>query len=107
VTAGDQWGYYAGVLTLREGKTIRVQVHTDTAVMERVYGKHQVAPGNASLAEIDLLTKRDTRRESARRFPRRRHHLTANGHHCPVRIEPVEGADGSPTANSSQTCAIP
>ena len=38
-------GYDADVFTLRDGKTIRVQVHTDTAVMERVYGKKQVAAG--------------------------------------------------------------
>jgi uncharacterized protein len=33
------------VFTLRDGKTVAVQVHTDTAMMERVYGKKQVAAG--------------------------------------------------------------
>jgi hypothetical protein len=32
-------------LTVRDGKTVAVQVHTDTAMMERVYGKKQVAAG--------------------------------------------------------------
>ena len=36
---------YADVYTLRDGKTVRVQVHTDTALMERVDGKKQVAAG--------------------------------------------------------------
>jgi hypothetical protein len=45
MTAGAQSGYDARVFTLRKGKMIRAQVHTDTAVMERVYGKQQVAPG--------------------------------------------------------------
>jgi uncharacterized protein len=31
--------------TLRDGKSVAVQVHTDTAMMERVYGKKQVAAG--------------------------------------------------------------
>ena len=33
----------ADVFTIRGGKTVRVQVHSDTALMERVYGKKQVA----------------------------------------------------------------
>ena len=45
VTVGDERGADADVFTLRDGKTIRVQVHTDTAVMERVYGRKQVATG--------------------------------------------------------------
>jgi uncharacterized protein len=45
VTVGDERGEDADVLTLRDGKTVRVQVHTDTAVMERVYGRKQVAAG--------------------------------------------------------------
>jgi uncharacterized protein len=45
VTVGGERGQDADVLTLRDGKTVRVQVHTDTAVMERVYGRKQVAAG--------------------------------------------------------------
>jgi ketosteroid isomerase-like protein len=45
VAVGSETGYDADVFTLRDGKTTRVQVHTDTAVMERVYGKKQVATG--------------------------------------------------------------
>jgi uncharacterized protein len=45
VMAGDERGQDADVFTLRDGKTVRVQVHTDTAVMERVYGRKQVAAG--------------------------------------------------------------
>jgi uncharacterized protein len=46
VMAGDERGQDADVFTLRDGKTVRVQVHTDTAVMERVYGRKQVAAGS-------------------------------------------------------------
>lgn len=46
VAVGDERGHDADVFTLRDGKTVRVQVHTDTAIMERVYGrKKQVATG--------------------------------------------------------------
>jgi uncharacterized protein len=45
VTVGDERGEDADVFTLHDGKTVRVQVHTDTAVMERVYGRKQVAAG--------------------------------------------------------------
>jgi hypothetical protein len=45
VSVGNETGYDADVFTLRDGKTVRVQIHTDTAVMERVYGKKQVAAG--------------------------------------------------------------
>jgi ketosteroid isomerase-like protein len=45
VAVGDERGEDADVYTLRDGKTVRVQVHTDTALMERVYGKKQVAAG--------------------------------------------------------------
>jgi ketosteroid isomerase-like protein len=45
VTVGDERGQDADVFTLRDGKTVRVQVHTDTAIMERVYGKKKVAAG--------------------------------------------------------------
>ena len=43
VTVGDERGQDADVFTLRDGKTVRVQVHTDTAIMERVYGRKNVA----------------------------------------------------------------
>jgi uncharacterized protein len=45
VMVGDERGQDADVFTLRDGKTVRIQVHTDTAVMERVYGRKQVAAG--------------------------------------------------------------
>ena len=45
VTVGYESGRDADVFTLRDGKTVRVQVHTDTAIMERVYGREQVAAG--------------------------------------------------------------
>ncbi|MBV9090785.1 MAG: nuclear transport factor 2 family protein [Mycobacteriaceae bacterium] len=45
VAVGDERGQDADVFTVRDGKAVRVQVHTDTAVMERVYGKKQVAAG--------------------------------------------------------------
>ena len=45
VAVGDERGEDADVYTLRDGKAVRVQVHTDTALMERVYGKKQVAAG--------------------------------------------------------------
>jgi uncharacterized protein len=45
VTVGNERGQDADVVTLRDGKTVRVQVHTDTAIMERVYGRKKVAAG--------------------------------------------------------------
>ncbi len=45
VTVGNEHGQNADVFTLRDGKAVRVQVHTDTAIMERVYGRknHAIA----------------------------------------------------------------
>jgi uncharacterized protein len=43
VTVDNEKGYDADVFDLRDGKTVRVQVHTDTAMMERVYGKKELA----------------------------------------------------------------
>jgi uncharacterized protein len=43
VTAGNEKGQDAEVYTIRDGKTVRAQVYTDTAMMERVYGKKRVA----------------------------------------------------------------
>jgi ketosteroid isomerase-like protein len=44
VTAGNEKGQDAEVYTIRDGKTVRAQVYTDTAMMERVFGRKQVAP---------------------------------------------------------------
>jgi ketosteroid isomerase-like protein len=45
VSAGGESGDDADVFVLRDGKTIRVEAHGDTALMERVYGKKQLAAG--------------------------------------------------------------
>jgi uncharacterized protein len=45
VTAGGETGEDADVFTVRNGKTVSVHVHGDTALMERVYGKKQLASG--------------------------------------------------------------
>lgn len=45
VTAGGETGSDADVFTLRDGKTVRVEAHGDTALIERVYGKKQLAAG--------------------------------------------------------------
>jgi ketosteroid isomerase-like protein len=45
VTAGGETGEDADVFTVRNGKTVRAQIHGDTALMERVYGKKQLAAG--------------------------------------------------------------
>ena len=42
-TAGGESAQDAEVYTLRDGKTVRAQLYGDTAMMERVYGKKQVA----------------------------------------------------------------
>ena len=38
-TTGDESAHDAEVYTLRDGKTVRVEVYGDTAMMSRVYGK--------------------------------------------------------------------
>ncbi|MEN4479596.1 nuclear transport factor 2 family protein [Mycolicibacterium cosmeticum] len=43
VAVGGEKGSDADVFTIRDGKTARVQVHTDTALMERIYGSKQHA----------------------------------------------------------------
>jgi ketosteroid isomerase-like protein len=43
LTVGGEHGSDADVFTLRDGKTVRVEVHGDTALMERVYGTKQAA----------------------------------------------------------------
>ena len=45
VAVGEEKGQDADVFTIRDGKTVRVQTHGDTALMERVYGKKRVATG--------------------------------------------------------------
>jgi len=40
---GGETGQDAEVYTLRNGKTLRVQVYADTALMERQYGRKRVA----------------------------------------------------------------
>jgi ketosteroid isomerase-like protein len=45
VTVGNEAGKDAEVYTLRGGKTVRAELYPDTALMERVYGKKQVAAG--------------------------------------------------------------
>jgi uncharacterized protein len=39
VSAGGETGEDADVFTIRDGKTVRMEVHGDTALIERVYGK--------------------------------------------------------------------
>jgi ketosteroid isomerase-like protein len=45
VTAGGETGEDADVFTVRNGKTVRAQIHGDTSLLERVYGKKQLAAG--------------------------------------------------------------
>ena len=45
VTAGGETGEDADVFTMRNGKTVSIRAHGDTALTERVYGKKQLAAG--------------------------------------------------------------
>ena len=45
VTAGGETGRDADVFTIRDGKTVRIEIHGDTSLTERVYGKKQLAAG--------------------------------------------------------------
>ena len=45
VTAGGETGEDADVFTLRNGKTVSARMHGDTALLERVYGKKELAAG--------------------------------------------------------------
>ena len=45
VTVGGETSEDADVFTVRNGKTVRMEVHGDTGMLERVYGKKQLAPG--------------------------------------------------------------
>ncbi|WP_237572453.1 nuclear transport factor 2 family protein [Mycolicibacterium lacusdiani] len=43
VSVDGETGHNADVFTMRAGKTVRVEIHTDTALMERVYGVREQA----------------------------------------------------------------
>jgi ketosteroid isomerase-like protein len=45
VSAGGETGEDADVFRMRDGKTVSVRIHGDTALTERVYGKKQLAAG--------------------------------------------------------------
>lgn len=45
ISVDGQIGRDADVFTVRDGKTIAVRIHGDTALMERVYGKKELAAG--------------------------------------------------------------
>ena len=45
VTVDGQTGEDADVFTLRDGKTVRAEMHGDTSLMERVYGKKALTAG--------------------------------------------------------------
>jgi uncharacterized protein len=45
VTVDGQTSEDADVMTIRDGKTVRMEVHGDTSLLERVYGKKELAAG--------------------------------------------------------------
>ncbi len=45
VTVEGETSEDADVMTIRDGKTVRMELHGDTAILERVYGKKQLAAG--------------------------------------------------------------
>jgi uncharacterized protein len=45
VNVGNEQGQDADVYTVRDGKILRAYIYTDTALMERVFGRKQVAAG--------------------------------------------------------------
>jgi len=45
VTVGGEHGRDADVFTIRNGKAVRVEMYTDTALMERVYGRKKAVAG--------------------------------------------------------------
>jgi uncharacterized protein len=45
VSAGGETGHDADVFTIRNGKTVRAEMHGDTSLLERIYGKKQLATG--------------------------------------------------------------
>ena len=42
VSVGGETGQNADVFTVRDGKTVRAQVHGDTAMLERVFGTREL-----------------------------------------------------------------
>ncbi|MGB8503231.1 nuclear transport factor 2 family protein [Mycobacterium sp.] len=45
VTVGSEMGEDADVYKVRDGKIVHAQIYTDTAMMERVFGRKEVAAG--------------------------------------------------------------
>ncbi len=45
VTVDGETGEDADVFTVRDGKAVRMEAHGDTALIERVYGKKELAAG--------------------------------------------------------------
>ncbi|HUL99601.1 MAG TPA: nuclear transport factor 2 family protein [Mycobacterium sp.] len=45
VTVGSEMGEDADVYTVRNGKIVHAQIYTDTAMIERVFGRREVAAG--------------------------------------------------------------
>ncbi|OBI80281.1 nuclear transport factor 2 family protein [Mycobacterium sp. E740] len=45
IEVDGQSGHDADVFTVRNGKTVSVMIHGDTSLMERVYGKKELAAG--------------------------------------------------------------
>ncbi|MGV0791186.1 nuclear transport factor 2 family protein [Mycolicibacterium sp. XJ1819] len=45
VTVGGETSHDADVFTIRNGKTVSARMHGDTAMLERIYGKKQLAAG--------------------------------------------------------------
>jgi uncharacterized protein len=45
VRVGDESGHDADVFTVRDGKIVRGELHGDTALLERVFGKKELAAG--------------------------------------------------------------
>lgn len=45
INVDGQTGRDADVFTVRDGKTVAVRIHGDTVLMERVYGKKELAAG--------------------------------------------------------------
>jgi uncharacterized protein len=45
VTVDGETSEDVDVMTIRDGKTVRMEVHGDTALLERIYGKKELAAG--------------------------------------------------------------
>jgi ketosteroid isomerase-like protein len=45
INVDGQTGRDADVFTVRDGKTVAVRIHGDTSLLERVYGKKELAAG--------------------------------------------------------------